>query len=512
MMAVMLAAFLVSLDRTIVATAIPVITNHFNSLDDVGWYASAYLLTMSSLQMAMGRVYTFFDIKLVFLSCIGLFELGSIVCGTAPSSTALIIGRAIAGMGATGLFSGAITIMVHVLPLAKRPAYMGWFGSIFGIASVAGPLLGGAFTSNLTWRWCFFINLPIGGIAMVIIIVILKLPARQIEALSWREKLLRLDPLGNLFFIPSIICLLLALEWGGTTYPWSEWRIILLLVLFVVLLIVFIIIETVMPKTATIPLHIIKNRSVLAAVWYTFVTGASLIILVYFIPIWFQAIKGVSPVKSGIMNIPLVLGLVVASLAAGFLTKKIGYYAPWMLLGAVIMPIGAGLISTFTIYTGHSRWIGYQVLYGFGLGLGMQQSSIAVQSVLKRRDVPTGASLVFFFQGMGGSLFSSIGNNIFDNKLKQGLQKIPGLNAGIITNIGATNLRQVVSSQQLPSVLVAYNAALVQAFYVAAGVAAMAIIGAATVEWKSIKASGKQEATNSKPAKAVEENKGAEVV
>lgn len=218
MMAVMLAAFLVSLDRTIVATAIPVITNHFNSLDDVGWYASAYLLTMSSLQMAMGRVYTFFDIKLVFLSCIGLFELGSIVCGTAPSSTALIIGRAIAGMGATGLFSGAITIMVHVLPLAKRPAYMGWFGSIFGIASVAGPLLGGAFTSNVTWRWCFLINLPIGGVAMVLIFVILKLPARQVEALSWREKLLRLDPLGNLFFIPSIICLLLALEWGGTTY------------------------------------------------------------------------------------------------------------------------------------------------------------------------------------------------------------------------------------------------------------------------------------------------------
>jgi MFS family permease len=218
MMAVMLAAFLVSLDRTIVATAIPVITNHFNSLDDVGWYASAYLLTMSSLQMAMGRVYTFFDIKLVFLSCIGLFELGSIVCGAAQNSTTLIAGRAIAGMGATGLFSGAITIMVHVLPLAKRPAYMGWFGSIFGLASVAGPLLGGAFTSDVSWRWCFFINLPIGGLAIVIIFVILKLPERKTAPLSWKEKMLRLDPLGNLFLIPSIVCLLLALQWGGTTY------------------------------------------------------------------------------------------------------------------------------------------------------------------------------------------------------------------------------------------------------------------------------------------------------
>ena len=218
MLATMLASFLVSLDRTIVATAIPVITNHFNSLDDVGWYASAYLLTMSSFQMVMGRVYTFFDIKLVFLSCIGLFELGSIVCGAAQNSTTLIVGRAIAGMGATGLFSGAVTIVVHVLPLAKRPAYMGTFGSIFGIASVAGPLLGGAFTSNVSWRWCFFINLPIGGLAMIIIFIILKLPERKIEPLSWKEKLLRLDPLGNLFFIPSIVCLLLALQWGGTTY------------------------------------------------------------------------------------------------------------------------------------------------------------------------------------------------------------------------------------------------------------------------------------------------------
>jgi hypothetical protein len=178
-----------------------------------------------------------------------------------------------------------------------------------------------------------------------------------------------------------------------------------------------------------------------------------------------------------------------------------------MLLGAVIMPIGAGLISTFTVHTGHSKWIGYQVLYGFGMGLGMQQSSVAVQTVLQRRDVATGASLVFFFQGMGGALFSSIGNNIFDNKLKQGLQNIPGLNAEIITNIGATNLKRVVSPQQLPSVLVAYNAALMQAFYVAAGVAAMSTIGAAAVEWKSIKASEEQGTTGSKPAKAIGEIK-----
>lgn len=219
MVAILLAALLVALDRTIVATAIPAITNQFNSLSDVGWYASAYLLTMSSLQMVMGRIYTFFNIKYVFLSCIAVFELGSVLCGAAPNSTALIVGRAIAGMGAAGLSSGGITIVVHILPLAKRPAYMGAFGSIFGIATVAGPLLGGVFTSDVSWRWCFYINLPIGGLAMVIILIILKLPEnRQIESLARKEKLLRLDPIGNIFLIPSIVCLLLALEWGGTSY------------------------------------------------------------------------------------------------------------------------------------------------------------------------------------------------------------------------------------------------------------------------------------------------------
>jgi hypothetical protein len=182
----------------------------------------------------------------------------------------------------------------------------------------------------------------------------------------------------------------------------------MLFVFFVVLLTAFIIVQVNMPKTATVPSHIIKNRSVLAALWYIFASGASMVVLVYFLPVWFQAIKGVSAVKSGIMNIPLLLSMMIASISAGILTRKIGYYAPWMLIGATFMPIGAGLITTF------------KVLYGLSLGIGMQQPNIAVQTVLQRRDVPIGTSLVFFFQNMGGSIFISIANSIFDNKLKQG--------------------------------------------------------------------------------------------
>lgn len=144
------------------------------------------------------------------------------------------------------------------------------------------------------------------------------------------------------------------------------------------------------------------------------------------------------------MNMALVPGITVIAVIAGFITKKIGYYTPWMVIGAVLMSIGAGLITTFTVHTSHPKWIGYQVLFGLGMGIGMQQPNVAVQTVLQRRDVPTGASLVFFFQDLGGSLFTSVANNLFDNKLKEGLQNIPGIDAKIIKNVGATDLRRFV--------------------------------------------------------------------
>lgn len=211
--------------------------------------------------------------------------------------------------------------------------------------------------------------------------------------------------------------------------------------------------------------------------------------MVYFLPIWFQAIKGVSAVKSGIMNLPMIIGLVVGSIGAGILTKKIGYYMPWMYLSAVVMPIGAGLISTFTATTTHPKWIGYQVIFGFGLGIGMQQPAVAVQTILSRRDVPTGISLVFFAQSLGGAICSSISNNIFGNKLSEGLAKIGGADVGTIAKVGATEIRHIVPAQILPLVLEIYNRALVYAFYVAVAATAASILGCLPLEWLNIKKS-----------------------
>jgi len=488
--------FLIALDRTIIATAIPRITDTFNSIDDIGWYGSAYLLAACGFILVYGRVYTFYSTKWVFLSGIILFELGSAVCGAAPSSNALIIGRAIAGFGSSGIMTGAITILVSTVPLQKRPLYQGLFGAVFGVASVAGPLLGGAFTdSKATWRWCFYINLPIGAFTIVGLILFLHLNERDKKKMTLWEQFLSLDPIGTAFFLPSIICLLLALQWGGSVYPWSEWRIIVLLVFFSILMVGFIVTQYVTRNTtATIPARIITQRSVAFGCFFTFCIGSAMMTEVYFLPLWFQAIKGVTALNSGLMMLPMILSLVVASIICGALVQKIGYYTPFMYLGTILVSIGTGLLTTFTTTTPHSKWIGYQVIVGLGIGSSFQQANLAAQVVLAHRDVPTGSAMVFFCQTFGGAIFVSVGQNVFLDKLIARVgATIPAsvINPAVIAKTGATELRNFVPPAALPAVLQAYNWALMHGpMVVGVCIACFCVIGAAGMEWRNLKTKG----------------------
>lgn len=499
MAGLLLVLFLIALDRLIIGVAIPSITDEFHSLGDVGWYGSAYLLTSCSFMLLMGKVYTFASPKWVYLSSLVVFEVGSAVCGAAPNSTALIVGRAIAGLGNAGLFQGAIIITVYIVPLHKRPQYMGLFGAVFGVASAVGPLLGGAFTDGPGWRWCFYINLPCGAAVFVLLVVFLHIPPGMLEreSTTWKEKAARLDPIGTLFLLPCIVCFLLALQWGGVTYHWSNARIVVLFVLAGVLLAAFFVVQKWKGDNATVPGRVFVNRSILAGTWFSFCNGAAMQTMFYFLPIWFQAIKHASAVKSGIMNLPSILGLVIMGIISGILTKRLGYYAPWMLLSSILTPIGAGLISTFTPHTDHSAWIGYQALFGIGLGLGMMQSSVAAQTVLPRKDVSIGVALVQFFQLLGGAVFISVGNNIFDTRLAHNLGMIPGIDIGSVAATGATDLRSMVPASLLPQVLVAYNDALRAAFYLVTALTSATIFGSLAMEWKSIKRGQQEQNSNS---------------
>ena len=488
--ALCLAVFLVALDNTIIATCIPRITDVFHALDDIGWYGSAYLLTTCAFQLLFGKFYTHFNIKTVFLLAITCFELGSLICGAAPSSRTLIVGRAIAGLGAAGIFSGALIIIAHSVPLEKRPTYSSAVIGMYGIASVAGPLMGGALTDHVSWRWCFYINLPVGGVTIVLISFLFRAPpVQRKERIGALATLLSFDPMGTCTFIPAIVCLLLALQWGGSTFAWSDGRIIALFVLFGILILSFVGIQIWKGDDATVPPRLLRQRSILAGTWFGICLGGAFFLFIYYLPIWFQAVKGTSAIGSGIRCLPLILSQILGVGVSGALTTRFGYYTPFMLISTLLMAVGSGLLSTLTVLSSTGMWVGYQLLFGIGSGAGFQQPVIAAQTVLKLEDVPIGVAINMFLQLFGGTLFVTVAQNVFSTRLiSNAATALPRIEPQQIIQTGATELRKLVStSMELDALLNAYNGALTHSFTVAVALSCLTLLGAAAMEWKSVR-------------------------
>ncbi|EED18903.1 MFS multidrug transporter, putative [Talaromyces stipitatus ATCC 10500] len=516
-MSIFVGMFLVSLDRLIVSTAIPQITNEFKSAGDIGWYGTAYLLTNCAFQLLFGKVYTFFNVKATFLTSIILFEVGSALCGAAPNSVAFILGRAIAGLGAGGILSGVIVVIVYAIPLHKRPKYQGFFGAVFAVASVAGPLIGGAFTTDVTWRWCFYINLPLGGVVMVFIFFLLQVPDRPTANIPLKEKLHQLNVLGMIALVPGVVCLCLALQWGGTTCAWSEGRIVALLVVAFALLIAFALIQVWKPEQATLPPRVFLQRSIASGFWVSLCLGAHMNLLVYYLPIYFQAIDGASAVNSGIRLLPMVIPIVVASILTGQFVSYIGYYTPFMIFGVCLTAVGAGLLTTLEINTTTGKWIGYQIIYGFGLGCSNQTPNMAAQTVLPRDQVAIGASLMFFGQTLFGAIFTSVGQNVLENQLIKRFLDIPGITAKLIQSTGATDILKFIPADRHTEALVKYNDSIRVCFQVGLIVACLSIIGAVFMEWRTVKkdlkkpdseaGKGQAESTDNKTMEANQEKK-----
>ncbi|KAJ4170874.1 hypothetical protein NW754_007018 [Fusarium falciforme] len=493
MTSVFIGMFLVALDKLIISTAIPVITNEFHSANDIGWYGTAYLLTNCAFLLVFGKMYTFLDVKATFMAAAVLFEVGSAICGAAPNSIAFIIGRAIAGLGAGGIQSGVLVIIVYAVPLQKRPMYQGLFGAVYGISSIIGPLVGGAFATNVTWRWCFYLNLPLGSVVLVCVFFLLHIPERSTTADTLRQKLQQLNIEGLLALLPGVVCLCLALQWGGFTLDWSNGKIIALLIVSFTLLIVFILIQIWKPAQATVPPHIFIQRSIAGGFWVSCCVGAHQTLLIYFPPIWFQAIKGDSAVESGIHLLPMVLSLVVASILTGVLTTRVGYYMSFLILGICIAAIGAGVLACLHVDASAGQWIGYQVLYGFGLGACFQAPNMAAQTVLPRNEVSIGASLMLFAQTLFGAIFVSVGQNVLNGELAKRLAKFSSIAPQQIESAGVTSLFEMIPDKYHGAALQAYNSSLSVCFRVALIMACLAILGGLAMEWRSVKKEMREE-------------------
>lgn len=355
--------------------------------------------------------------KWLLLAAVFFFELGSLLCAVSNSMDMLIGARAVQGIGASGMFVSIIAIISVVTAVEKRAAFMAGFGFVFVISSVVGPLLGGVFTERLSWRWCFWINLPVGGVAAAAIVFLL--PARDPQDTrpgqpkGW-QAVKEMDWIGTALAFLFVTCLLLALQWGGNDYRWDSWRIILLFILGGLFTIAFFAWEWYYNEKALIPRSIMTNRTVQGASLALFMTMTAMLGGTYQLPLFYQAARGHSAQKSGIDIIPFMVLVCVGIFISGGLTTKTGHYLSWILLGPPIGAVGFGLMFTIREDTSNAKIIGYQVLAGFGIGFAFQNIILSVQAEYTKRPalLPQATGVASFFQLTGAALGVGVVNTV----------------------------------------------------------------------------------------------------
>ncbi|KAL6793949.1 MFS general substrate transporter [Trichoderma sp. SZMC 28012] len=414
--ALCLALFLAALDMTIITTAIPTISNHFGSSAGYIWIGSAYLLGNAAFVPTWGKISDIFGRKPTLIVSVAIFWIGSLLCAVSTSMGMLIAARAIQGVGGGGTIVLPNICISDLFSMRNRGMYFGILGMVWALASAIGPILGGVFTSKVSWRWCFYINLPLGGIGLLILIFVLKLHNPRTPV---KQGLAAIDWVGNLLIIGGTLMLLFGLEFGGVQFPWDSAAVICLIVFGFVTIALFGIYENRVAKFPVMPTRLFRDRTSIAAYGLSIMHAMTFISGSYWLPLYFQAVLGATSLLSGVYILPYVLALSFVSALTGVFIKKTGNYKIPIISGLFIMTIGFGLFIDLGARANWAKIIIFQIIAGIGVGPNFQSPLIALQTNVEPRDIGAATASFQFLRQLGTSTSVVIGGVIFDNEMQK---------------------------------------------------------------------------------------------